>query len=282
MRKTTFALWLHNPAGMTVELTVIGSINVDYVARMERLPNPGETVAARQFERHPGGKGANQAVAAARLGAQVTMIGAVGEDEQAEFALGGLLEAGVELEVMRSGQTGVALIYVDMQGENEIAVFPGANASLAPRELEGAVLCQLEVPDEVVFAAAEKASFFALNAAPARELDLDPDLLVVNRFEYEVMKRGKLVAVTHGEDGAVLYENGKQVAGSAAPAIIPVDGTGAGDAFTAALVVSLLEGKPYEDALRFSCAAGARTAATFGAQQSLPDRELLEGWIKNL
>jgi ribokinase len=267
---------------VAVELTVIGSINVDFVARMERLPQPGETVAARQFERQPGGKGANQAVAAARLGARVTMIGAVGDDPLAEFALSGLVEAGVKLEVERRGETGVALIYVDMKGENEIAVFAGANATVAPRTLEGAVLCQLEVPDEVVLAAAEKASFFALNAAPARELDLEPDLLVVNRYEFEVMKRGKLVAVTHGKDGAVLYEDGKQVAGSAAPAIIPVDGTGAGDAFTAALVVSLLEGKPYEEALRFACAAGARTAATFGAQRSIPDRELLEGWIEKL
>jgi ribokinase len=267
---------------MAVELTVIGSINVDFVARMERLPHPGETVAARQFERHPGGKGANQALAAARLGAQVTMIGAVGDDELAEFALSNLVEAGVKLEVERRGETGVALIYVDMKGENEIAVFAGANTTVTPRALEGAVLSQLEVPDEVVLAAAEHASFFALNAAPARALDLEPDLLVVNRYEYEVMKRGKLVAVTHGKDGAVLYENGRQVAGSAAPPIIPVDGTGAGDAFTAALVVSLLEGKPYEESLRFACAAGARTAATFGAQQSIPDRELLEGWIETL
>jgi ribokinase len=267
---------------MAVELTVIGSINVDFVARTERLPQPGETVPARQFARQPGGKGANQAVAAARLGARVTMIGAVGDDELAELALGGLVEAGVTLDVVRGGETGVALIFVDRQGENEIVVFPGANAGLAPRRLEGAVLCQLEVPDEVVLAAAEHASFFALNAAPARALDLEPDLLVVNRYEYEVMKRGRLVAVTYGEEGAVLYEHGKQVAGSAAPAIIPVDGTGAGDAFTAALVVSLLEGSPYEEALRFACAAGARTAATFGAQRSLPDRELLEGWIANL
>ena len=104
------------------------------------------------------------------------------------------------------------------------------------------MLCQLEVSDEVVLAAAEKASFFALNAAPARVLDLEPDLLVVNRLEYEVVKRGKLVAVTDGANGAVLYENGRQIAGSASPEIIPVDGTGAGDAFTAALVVSLLDG----------------------------------------
>src|SRR5258708_32603402 len=106
---------------MAVELTVVGSINIDLVARVERLPQPGETVAARQFGRHPGGKGANQAVAAARMGAQVKMIGAVGTDEFADEALTGLVAAGVELDVERKGQTGLALIYVDMKGENEIA-----------------------------------------------------------------------------------------------------------------------------------------------------------------
>ena len=184
------------------------------------------------------------------------MIGAVGDDPLAEEAVAGLVEAGVELDVERKGQTGVALIYVDAEGENEIAVFPGANAEVTPREVEGVVLCQLEVSDEVVYAAAEKASFFALNAAPARELDLEPDLLVVNKFEHEVMKRGKLVAVTYGADGAVLYENGKQVAGSASPMIIARDGTGAGDAFTACLLVGLLEERPYEEALRRACIAG--------------------------
>ncbi len=265
---------------MAVELTVVGSINLDFVARMEQLPRPGETVPAHQFGRYPGGKGANQAVAAARLGASVTMIGAVGDDAFAEEALSGLTAAGVVLDLERKGQTGVALIYVDMQGENEIAVFPGANGELAPRQVEGAVLCQLEVPDEVVLAAAEKASFFALNAAPARVLDLEPDLLVVNRFEYEVVKRGKLVAVTDGANGAVLYDNGRQVAGSGSPKIVAVDGTGAGDSFTAALVVGLLEGRPYEAALQWACYAGAFAAATLGAQSSLPTAADLEGWIK--
>ena len=149
-----------------VELTVVGSINLDFSARLERLPRPGETLTAHQFVRSPGGKGANQAVAAARLGADVTMVGAVGDDELADEALAGLEEAGVTLEVERKGQTGVALIYVDGEGENEIAVFPGANAEVTPREVGGAVLCQLEIPDEVVYAAAAKADFFALNAAP--------------------------------------------------------------------------------------------------------------------
>ena len=109
---------------MAPELTVVGSINVDFVARMERLPQPGETVPAHQLNRLPGGKGANQAVAAARLGAKVRMIGAVGDDPLADEAVAGLVEAGVELDVERKGQTGVALIYVDAAGENEIAVFP--------------------------------------------------------------------------------------------------------------------------------------------------------------
>ena len=136
------------------------------------------------------------------------MVGAVGDDELAGEALSGLVAAGVELEVERKGQTGVALIYVDRAGENEIAVFPGANGEVTPRTVEGAVLCQLEVPDAVVLAAAERAEFFALNAAPARVLDVEPDLLVVNELEHEVVSRGKLVAVTHGKDGAALFEDG--------------------------------------------------------------------------
>jgi ribokinase len=132
------------------------------------------------------------------------------------------------------------------------------------------VLCQLEVPDAVVAAAAEHASFFALNAAPARPVDLEPDLLVVNRLEHEVVSRGRLVAVTSGEEGAVLYEDGREVARATPPRVEAVDGTAAGDAFTAALVVSLLEGRDRGDALARACAAGAIAASRFGAQPSLP------------
>jgi ribokinase len=262
-----------------VELTVVGSINLDFTLRMERLPRPGETVAGTQFVRTPGGKGANQAVAAARLGAAVTMVGAVGDDAFADEALAELVAAGVTLEVERRGETGVALIFVETGGENEIALFPGANATLAPREVTGAVLCQLEVPDEVVLAAAAKADFFALNAAPARVLDLEPDLLVVNQLEHELVSRGKLVAVTYGKDGAALFEGGREVARSAAPQIIAVDTTAAGDAFTAALVVSLLEGLPREAALRRACTAGAWAAATIGAQRSLPTAGEVALWL---
>ena len=251
-----------------VELTVVGSINLDLTLRVDRFPRPGETVSGRELLRAPGGKGANQAVAAARLGAEVTMVGAVGEDAFAEDALSGMHAAGVRLEVERQGQTGLAFIYVDAQGENEIGLYSGANAELTPREVEGAVLAQLEVPDEVVLAAARRASFFALNAAPARALDLEPDLLIVNEHEHETVSRGRLVAVTYGGRGAALYEDGREVARAAAPEVDVVDTTGAGDAFAAALVVSLLEGRSPPEALERACAEGARATTRMGAQWS--------------
>jgi len=255
---------------VAVELTVVGSINLDLVARLERLPRPGETVSGASLGRFPGGKGANQAVAAARLGARVRMIGAVGDDAFADEALAGLRAAAVELELERHGSTGIAIILVDAAGENVIAVVPGANASLAPREVTGAVLCQLEVSDAVIAAAARRASFLAVNASPARPLVVEPDLLVVNRLEAETASRGKLVAVTLGAEGAVLYDDGGEVARARPPAVTAVDGTAAGDAFTACLVVSLLQGRPREEALRRACAAGALAASRLGAQPSLP------------
>ncbi|HEX6763796.1 MAG TPA: ribokinase [Gaiellaceae bacterium] len=258
---------------MAVALTVVGSINLDLVARVERLPRPGETLAASRLDRIPGGKGANQAVAAARQGARVRMIGAVGDDELADDALRGLVDAGVELDVMRKGDTGVALIVVADDGETQIVVVGGANARVAPRAVSGAVLCQLEVPDEVVLTAAREASFFALNAAPARPLDVTPDLLIVNRLEREVASEGKLVAVTYGAEGAALFEADREVARCEPPRVNAVDGTAAGDAFAACLVVSLLEGRPREEALRRACAAGALAASRPGAQPSLPARE---------
>jgi len=251
-------------------LTVVGSINLDLVARVAALPRPGETVTATGYDRFPGGKGANQAVAAARLGARVTMVGAVGEDHFADEALTGLEDAGVELRLRRAGSTGIALIFVADDGENEIVVVPGANALVEPASPGGAVLSQLEVPDEVVRTAARGASFFALNAAPARPIDVDPDVLIVNRLEHEVVSRGKLVAVTYGSEGAALFESGREVARAVPPPVRPVDGTAAGDAFAACLVVSLLEGRAPEEALRRACAAGALATTRLGAQPSLP------------
>ena len=259
-----------------MELTVVGSINLDLVARVKVLPRPGETVSGASFERFPGGKGANQAVAAAKLGAAVRMVGAVGEDALADEALAGLTAAGVELDIERTGTTGIALILVADDGENQIVVVPGANAAVRPQSPGGAVLCQLEVPDEVVAAAAEGASFFALNAAPARPVDLEPDLLIVNQLEHEVVSRGKLVAVTYGAEGAALFEGGREVTRARPPRVEAVDGTAAGDSFAACLVVSLLEGRSREDSLVRACAAGAIAASRHGAQPSLPDAEELD------
>ena len=254
-----------------VQLTVVGSINIDLVARVDRLPRAGETIEAADLARFPGGKGANQAVAAARLGAEVRMIGALGDDAFADEALAGLREAAVELAVERvPTTTGVALILVDAQGDNQIVVVAGANARVEPPRVDGAVLCQLEVPDAVVLAAAEGASFFALNAAPARAIDVEPDVLVVNELEHELVSRGRLVAVTYGAKGAALFEDGREVARASPPDVQAVDPTAAGDAFTACLVVSLLEDRAPAEALARACAAGAVAASRLGAQPSLP------------
>ncbi|HEX3455382.1 MAG TPA: ribokinase [Gaiellaceae bacterium] len=261
-------------------ITVVGSVNLDLVARCERLPRPGETVSGANFSRVPGGKGANQAVAAARLGATVRFVGMVADDEIAGEALAGLDEAGVDTSALArlrepGAHTGVALILVDAGGENEIVVAPGANARLAPGDVDAgeadAVICQLEIPDEAVAAAAAQAPWFCLNAAPARPVAVEPDLLVVNRLEHEVTgDAGRLVAVTLGAEGAVLFEDGKEVARATPPAVEAVDATAAGDAFTACLVVSLVEGRPRDEALRRACAAGAIAASRPGAQPSLP------------
>jgi ribokinase len=250
-------------------LTVVGSANLDLTAKVERLPRPGETVTDATFARAPGGKGANQAVAAAHLGADVRFLGAVGEDEFAERALSGLRAADVEIEVARRGDTGIALIVVAADGDNQIVVVPGANATVDAVG-SGTVLCQLEIPLETVVANAAAADWFCLNAAPAKPVDIEPDLLVVNRYEYEVNSRGKLVALTLGAEGAVLLENGIEVARAQPPKVNAVDGTGAGDAFTACLVVSHHEGRDWEEALRRACAAGAIAVTRPGAQPSLP------------
>ena len=256
-------------------ITVVGSVNLDLVARCETLPKPGETVTGAALARYPGGKGANQAVASARLGAEVTFVGAVGGDPFADEALAGLRAAGVTLELRKADEpTGTALITVDGEGETTIVVSPGANAYVRGFELApaDAVLCQQEIPDEAVIAAWEQASgLFCLNAAPARRIPVDPDLAVVNRFELDSLARTDgLVALTLGAEGAVLLEDGEEVARAAPPKVDVVDGTAAGDAFTACLLVSLLEGRDREEALTRACAAGALAASRVGAQPSLP------------
>jgi ribokinase len=262
-----------------VSLTVVGSANLDLVARVERLPRPGETLTDAEFFTAPGGKGANQAVGAARLGARVRFVGAVGRDSFADEALSGLRESGCDLDVAEvDAPTGVAVIYVDGSGENTIVVAPGANGLVEPVEPEGAVLCQLEIPLPAVEAAARKASFFCLNAAPAKPVPVNlvrrADLVVVNRYELEALpETPRLAALTLGDEGAVLLEEGEEVARAEPPRVDAVDGTAAGDAFTACLVVSLLEGRPREEALTRACKAGALAASRAGAQPSLPTAE---------
>ena len=267
---------------MQASVAVVGSINLDLVARGERLPRAGETLQAATFDRVPGGKGANQAVAAARLGADVRLVGCVGDDWLADEALAGAHEAGIDLQVDRaSGEsTGVAFIVVSDDGDNQIVTAAGANGRLRPENVDvayaAAVVCQLEIPLEVVAEAADQAMFFCLNAAPARRLPAElldqADLVVANRLEIEELgprPRG-LTAITLGSEGALLLEDGEEIARARPPEIRAVDGTAAGDAFTACLVVSLLEGRGRTEALRRACAAGALAASRPGAQPSLP------------
>jgi ribokinase len=266
-------------------LTVVGSINLDLVVRTERLPRPGETVSGAHFERVPGGKGANQAVAAARLGAEVALVGCVGRDELASDALAELRESGVgERWLVKDAPTGIALITVDGEGETTIVVAPGANAELRPEDLSlgeaEAVLCQQEIPAETVARAAESAPRFFLNAAPARAGAPDAELTIVNRLELDALgERSGLICVTLGPEGAVLMEGGTEVARAVPPPVEAVDGTGAGDAFTACIVISLLEGRSRDESLRRACVAGALAASRFGAQTSLPTKEEVDALL---
>jgi ribokinase len=261
-----------------VLLTVVGSINLDLVARARRLPRPGETLTDATFDRHPGGKGANQAVAAARLGAEVTFVGCVGDDPFADEALAGLREAQVDLLVEAvEAPTGVASILVDEAGENVIVVAPGANRNVrAPRFVAGeTVLCQLEIPVETVIECAATAGAFWLNAAPAVPIPVSlvegADVVVANRYELEELPTTpELAVVTLGEEGAVLLEDGRETTRARPPKVEAVDGTAAGDAFAACLAVSRLEGRAWDEALKRSCAAGALAASRAGAQPSLP------------
>ena len=262
-------------------VTVVGSANVDLVARCERLPRPGETVTDASLERVPGGKGANQAVAAARLGARARFVGRIGTDD---LVLRSLQQEGVDTSgvVRDPGESGTAVIIVDDGGENVIVVAPGANSRLQPEDVvvgdPDAVMCQQEIPLAAIRAAAEGARYFCLNAAPARgPLTLEPDLLVVNSYEQEVVGEvSGLVALTLGADGAVLLRDGREIARAAPPPVRAVDGTAAGDAFCAALVVSILEEREPGEALRRACAAGALAVSRAGAQPSLPTAAELE------
>jgi ribokinase len=177
------------------------------------------------------------------------------------------------------------VILVDAEGENVIVVAPGANAQVGGVEVGGNVLAQLEVADETDVSAAESADRFFLNAAPARAIPAEvvraAELVVVNRYELDSLpETPSLLALTLGAEGAVLIEDGQEVARAAAPRVDAVDGTAAGDAFTACLVVSLLEERDREEALRRACAAGAIAASRAGAQPSLPTADEVDGMLR--
>ena len=268
-----------------VSVAVVGSINLDIVASVQDFPEPGETVTNATVQRFPGGKGANQAMAAHRLGARVFMVACLGDDPAADEALATLRTAGVDLSYCRKlegSSTGLALILVSLGGENQIVVAPGANAAFRPELLElpntDAVIAQCEVPMETILKAAKSSSgFFCLNAAPVKpvppEVLAHTDLLVVNEIEARSLGNDLsaytgLLATTYGSDGAVLSRQGREIATAKPPRVTVVDTTGAGDAFTAALTVGLVSGLKHGDALNHACIAGAITATRPGAQTS--------------
>ncbi|WP_035127783.1 PfkB family carbohydrate kinase [Conexibacter woesei] len=281
-------------------VVVVGSINVDMVVAAERLPGPGETVAGGTLTRSGGGKGANQAVAAARAGGDVALVGAVGDDDLGAGALAELAAEGIDVSaVARLGDgvpTGVALIVVDAAGDNQIAVASGANHALDPDAVRAAVarsgahavLTGFELPDAVVLAAAEAASAMdvplIVNPAPARAL---PDglaahhpILTPNEHEATALtgepdpdaaahalaaRTNAPVVVTLGARGALLHDGG-QTTVLPAPPVEAVDTTGAGDVFSGVLTLALAEDAPLRDAVARAIDAAAASVTTRGAR----------------
>jgi ribokinase len=291
-------------------VVVVGSVNMDLVARAVRLPTPGETVSGDGFATLPGGKGANQAVASARLGAPTAFVGCVGDDAFGAALRRGLEEDRIDCRALRTvpGPSGVALIVVDRAGRNGIVVVPGANAALVPEDVDrsdallaGArvVALQLETPMATVAHAAARARALGktvvLNPAPAVPLPPEVlgrvDVLVPNEIEAAMLAGRPVVsiddAIAAGEalrrsgPGAVLVTLGARgvvsvtAAGARhhpAPVVKAVDSTAAGDTFVGGLCVALVESRPLNDAVAFAQAAAALSVTRFGAQPSIPRR----------
>lgn len=288
-------------------VVVFGSVNLDLVARVARIPSPGETLAGSTFAMLPGGKGANQALAARRAGADVALYGAVGRDTFASVALANLAAAGVHLDGVMPVDigTGVALIHVDDRGENAITVVPGANALARAAQVPderlacgNTLLVQLEAPMTEVEALATRArrtgARVVLNAAPAARLSTallrSLDVLVVNEHEASFYARalgahedpmafvtyaqeqfGIAVVLTLGARGAVTIMDGQQVR-SDPPRVDVIDSTGAGDALAGALAAALDRGATLPRALADGVSAGAAACTHHGAQWSLPSQ----------
>lgn len=295
---------------MPARVCVIGSINVDFVILADRLPAPGETVLGGRFSIHDGGKGANQAVAAARAGAEVSMIGAVGEDELGRRAVDALRAEGVDVARIRLHAvepTGVALVAVGPRGENQIVVAPGANDAWelddGDRSLIAAadvVITNHEVPQTVVadvLHAAHDAGVRAiLNPAPARALSAEVlrlgPILTPNEHELVVaigndVAEGALdelvarhagpVIVTQGAAGALLAIDGRREHVPGRPVSAAVDTTGAGDTFNGVLATWLAGGAPIEEAIAAANVAAALSIGAAGAREGMPARAAIEG-----
>lgn len=286
-------------------VAVVGSINTDYVVRVSHLPQPGETVADGDLAIRGGGKGANQAHAAARLGASVFMIGAVGADAAGEDERAALRLAGVDTSGLMQcdGPSGVAMILVDDTGENMIAVAPGANLRLSGEAVaarlngriddRGVVLASLEIQLEAVTAAARAArtaaAIMIINPAPGLPLPADllaGAILTPNEGEIRLVAPDSgsedeaiaavlgagahAVVITRGASGASLYEPGQPGFHLAAPRVAVIDTVGAGDAFNGALAVALSNVETLRSSVRFAVAAGAAACTGPGARGALP------------
>lgn len=291
---------------MKPTVVVVGSLNMDFAVRTKRLPIAGETVLGSDFRMSPGGKGANQAVAAAKLGADsvaVRMIGRVGVDLFADHLKASLASAGVDVSAVhasRSHPTGVAMIAVDNAGQNSIVVASGANADLAAADVEamrrvfkGASIAmfQLETPIATVAAALklaqEEGLTTILDPAPAQQLPGEliesVDILTPNELESTQFDLGKpgahTVVVKLGARGCMAYRAGESfhVPGFAVKA---VDTTAAGDVFNAGLAIALAEGSPFPHALRFANAAAAISVTRLGAQTSAPSRAEVDALLE--
>jgi ribokinase len=279
-----------------VDVLVVGSATLDLVARAARIPGPGETVGGHAYAEHPGGKGLNQAVAAARAGARTALIGAVGTDAAGELLLGVMTEAGIDARAVARHPgvpTGRALIVVDDHAENAIVVVPGANAEVRVDTLPAAavVLLQFEVPMPTVVHAAQLAhaagATVVVNPAPAAELPDElvaaADVIVPNEHEVELaggvsslLARGAgAVVVTRGAAGAEVVTAEGTTLQPAFP-VDPVDTTAAGDTFCGALCARLAAGDPLTEAVRWAAAAAAITTTRPGAVPSIPHRAEIE------
>jgi ribokinase len=304
-----------------LDILVVGGANYDYLIKARALPAPGETVAGDALYEAPGGKGANQAIAAARLGARTAFIGRVGDDDRGRAVVAALARDGVATEhcvIDRSAPTGVALIAVDERGEKLIVTMPGANARLVPADLERAgavfaaakvVLLQLETGLATTLAAARRAraagALVVLDAAPPvpdpAELLATIDVVRANASEARVLTGRRVDSVDDAREAAlalrrpgggaacVATEGGDLlVFGDGGEAWLPrqrvetIDATGAGDAFAAALAVGLAEDRSLTEAAWLGCAAAALATTRLGAQAGLPARDEVERFLATI